>query len=60
MDEYVNLTLDATKSNEATAKLLELKNKFTDTLEGQGFDIDQLISDHTGALVLVQVQQFLL
>ena len=50
MDEYVNLTLDATKSNEATAKLLELKNKFTDTLEGQGFDIDQLISDATGAL----------
>ena len=50
MDEYVNLTLDATKSNEATAKLLELKNKFTDTLEGQGFDIDQLVSDATGAL----------
>ena len=50
MDEYVNLTLDATKSNEATAKLLELKNKFTDTLESQGFDIDQLVSDATGAL----------
>ena len=44
------LTLDATKSNEATAKLLELKSKFTDTLDSQGFDIDQLISDATGAL----------
>ena len=49
MDEYVNLTLDATKSSEAE-KLLELKSKFTDTLEGQGFDIDQLVSDATGAL----------
>ena len=50
MDEYVNLTLDATKSSEAAEKLLELKSKFTDTLESQGFDIDQLVSDATGAL----------
>ena len=50
MDEYVNLTLDATKSSAAAEKLLELKSKFTDTLEGQGFDIDQLVSDATGAL----------
>ena len=50
MDEYVNLTLDATKSSAAAEKLLELKSKFTDTLESQGFDIDQLVSDATGAL----------
>ena len=50
MDEYVNLTLDATKSSAAAEKLLELKSKFTDTLEGQGFDIDQLVSDATSAL----------
>ena len=30
--------------------ILELKSKFTDTLEGQGFDIDQLVSDATSAL----------
>jgi len=50
MDEYVNLTLDATKSSAAAEKLLELKSKFTDTLDSQGFDIDQLVSDATGAL----------
>ena len=50
MDEYVNLTLDATKSSAAAEKLLELKSKFTDTLDSQGFDIDQLVSDATSAL----------